>query len=166
MSGVGAWIGGIVGAVFATALIDLLMAEGETKKFVKGIASLLVVAVIIAPLPTLINKDFMLTSQDTIQGGGTQTDDANSYLDRVYLHRYKAYELAIQNKLKAQGIDEVTARIDISYSGGEIVITSVLVDTTNMVLTGQIKNIDINKAILDAVAAVLGQQAISKTSIL
>lgn len=166
MAGIGAWIGGIVGAVFATALIDLLMAEGETKKFVKGIASLLVVAVIIAPLPALINKDFRLTSQDTVQGGGTQTDDTNSYLNKVYLHRYKSYELAIQNKLKSQGIDEVTARIDIQYSGGEIVITSVRIDTANMVLTGQAKNIDINKAILDAVASVLGQQAISKTSIL
>lgn len=166
MVGVGAWIGGIVGAVFTTALIDLLMAEGETKKFVKGIASLLVVAVIIAPLPMLINNDFRLTSQDTIQGGGTQTDDINSYLDRVYLHRYKSYELAIQNKLKSQGIDEVTARIDISYSGGEVVITSVRIDTVNMVLSGQAKNIDINKAILDAVASVLGQQAIGKTSIL
>jgi len=87
------------------------------------------------------------------------------YLRRVYLHRYKNYELAIQNKLKAKGMDEVIVRIDIAYEGGQIVIKSVNVDTSKMVLTGNSTNIDINGAILEAVESVLGRAAAVKTVI-
>lgn len=160
MGAAAGWIGAIVGAVIATALIDLLMAEGETKKYVKGIASLLVLAVIIAPLPSLIDGDFSLTGGETVKSPITETN--NDYLERVYMERYKGYELSIQNKLKAAGIDEVTVRIAISYDGGEIVIDSVNVDTSNLVLKDGSKNIDINVTVKNAVIAVLGRRAESK----
>lgn len=160
MSGVAVWISGIVGAVLATALIDLMMAEGETKKFIKGIASLLVLAVIISPLPALINKDFKLDDSVDTYEQTTLTND--TYLQRVYLHRYKAYELAIQNKLKAKGLDEVIVRIAIEYEGGLITVQSIEVDTSHMVFTGTDRNIDSNAIITDAVTSVLGQGAVNK----
>lgn len=164
MGGFAGWIAGIVGAVIATTIIDLMMAEGETKKFIKGIASLLILAVIIAPLPALINNDFKLI-EDTAADEKPGEDLMEDYLRRVYLHRYKNYELAIQNKLKAKGMDEVIVRIDIAHEGGQIVIKSVNVDTSKMVLTGNSTNIDINGAILEAVESVLGRAAAVKTVI-
>lgn len=47
------WIMSIVGVVILTALFELFMVEGETKKYIKGILSVIVIIVIISPLPNL-----------------------------------------------------------------------------------------------------------------
>jgi len=156
---VAAWITGIVGAVLATALIDVIMAEGETKKFVKGIASLLVIAVIIAPLPAMFDGDFKLIND---AAGNPTTETNDTYLERVYMERYKAYELAIQRKLNAVGIYEVIIRIEIDYDGGEIVVKKVTADVSQAVLSGVTSNIDINGEVTAAVIAVLGESVRKK----
>ena len=52
------WIMSIVGVVILTALFELFMVEGETKKYIKGILSVIVIIVIISPLPNLLKKDY------------------------------------------------------------------------------------------------------------
>jgi hypothetical protein len=157
------WIAAIIGAVLATALIDVVIAEGETKKFIKGIASLLVIAVIIAPLPALFDGNFRLIPDEE---ESLQNPEINqTYLERVYMERYKAYELAIQRRLNAAGIYEAVIRIEIAYEGGEIVVRNVNADLTAAVYSDSAANIDSSSEVVSAVVAVLGEDARSKISI-
>lgn len=144
------WLMGIAGAVVMTTLIDVLIAEGETKKYIKGIASILVLAAIVAPLPALLNKDFKVNYGEIETGEETKKNDA--YLYRIYLEKYRSYELNLQNQLKAKGIDGVTIRINIAYDDGEVVILNVIADISAAVITSKDKNIDINKIIISTVS--------------
>lgn len=158
---IAAWIGSIVSAVLATALIDVVMAEGETKKFIKGIASLLVIAVIIAPLPALFDGNFQVTG-DADGQTGQQTETNETYLERVYMERYKAYELAIQRRLNAVGIYEAVIRIDIEFDGGIVAIKKVTADLSGAVYSAEASNIDSNGEVVSAAVAVLGEDVRGK----
>lgn len=48
-----AWIIGIVGVICLGVLLEILLPEGQTGKYVKGAFSLMVVFVIVAPLPSV-----------------------------------------------------------------------------------------------------------------
>lgn len=56
----GAWIISIVGVICLGILLEIVLPEGQTAKYVKGAFSLLIVFVIAAPLPNLLSKDWKL----------------------------------------------------------------------------------------------------------
>lgn len=56
----GVWIMSIVGVICLGILLEIMLPEGQTAKYVKGAFSLLIVFVIAAPLPNLLNKDWKL----------------------------------------------------------------------------------------------------------
>lgn len=53
-----AWILGIAGVIALTALAEILLPEGETAKYIKGVLAVFIVAAIIAPLPYLLDGSF------------------------------------------------------------------------------------------------------------
>jgi len=53
-----AWIVSIVGVICLGVLLEIVLPEGQTAKYVKGAFSLLVVFVIASPLPALIKGNF------------------------------------------------------------------------------------------------------------
>lgn len=53
-----AWLLSIVGVVAIGVLLEILLEEGQTTKYIKGVFSLAVVFVIVAPLPKLLDKNF------------------------------------------------------------------------------------------------------------
>jgi len=113
-----------------------------------------VLAAIIAPLPALLDGDFSFkTNDENLFSGGSSND---TYLNRIYNERYKGYELSLQNKLKAKGIDGVTVRINIAYNGGLVEIMSVAADVSQAVITSGDKNIDINMTVISTISAGLG----------
>ncbi|MCL2630927.1 MAG: stage III sporulation protein AF [Firmicutes bacterium] len=122
---------GIAGAIVLTTLIDVLLAEGETKKYVKGIVALLVLGAIIAPLPALLNKDIDFTFQNPSYQVTENPQMNENYLNRIYMERYKAYELNCQNLLKAHGIEGAKVRIDIANINGKVEILTANVDLSN-----------------------------------
>lgn len=52
-----AWLLGIVGVVSLGVLIEIIMPEGEHSKYIKGIFSLVVIFVIVAPFPKLLKGE-------------------------------------------------------------------------------------------------------------
>ena len=52
------WIMSIVGITALGVLMDILLPEGETSKYIKGIFALFTVFVIIYPLPKIVNGNF------------------------------------------------------------------------------------------------------------
>ncbi len=55
---IGAWILSVVGVICLGIMLEIVLPDGKTTKYIKGTFSLLVVLVIASPLPSLINKEF------------------------------------------------------------------------------------------------------------
>ncbi|MBO5655011.1 MAG: stage III sporulation protein AF [Clostridia bacterium] len=100
------WLIGVVGIIALGLLLEILIPEGQTSKYVKGAFSLLVIFAVISPLPKLLNGEYQLDFVDTEYS-----------VDRNYLvyttSRYtSSIESDLEKVLAEQGID----------SGVEIVI--------------------------------------------
>lgn len=57
-----AWLMSIVGITALGVLLEILLEDGETSKYVKGVFAIAVVLVIVAPLPKLLNKEWTFDS--------------------------------------------------------------------------------------------------------
>ena len=55
------WIISVVGVILLSVLTDVLLPEGQMNKYVKGIFSILLIFVIIAPLADFLRKDIEIS---------------------------------------------------------------------------------------------------------
>ncbi|MBO7222477.1 MAG: stage III sporulation protein AF [Clostridia bacterium] len=100
------WLIGVVGIIALGLLLEILIPEGQTSKYVKGAFSLLVIFAVISPLPKLLNGEYQLDFVDT-----EYSVDRN-YLVYVTSRYTSSIESDLEKVLAEQGID----------SGVEIVI--------------------------------------------
>ena len=56
MSAISAWILGIVGVVVLSIIVDLVMPNGSTSKFIKNIFAFVIVIVILSPIVSFLSK--------------------------------------------------------------------------------------------------------------
>lgn len=127
------WMMSIVGIVCLGVLLDLIMPEGQTSKYIKGIFSLLVIFVIVSPLPKLFGEgiDFKIP-ESTIQLNQEYLQDISD-LKLVYK------ENSVDSLLKKSGFDSNTK---IKYENSDLSkIQSVCVTLSNKVIDEKDKNI-------------------------
>ena len=120
----GAWILSIAGVICLGILLEIVLPEGKTAKYVKGAFSLLVVFAIVAPLPKLIKSDFDLNVDADIQSWSQNDDYTTAY--------YSAFEDKVQNALLQEGCE---SKVKINVSSG--VIARVEVTVYDMRLDGK-----------------------------
>lgn len=94
-----AWIISIVGVVVLGVLVDVMLPEGSTAKYIKGVFGLIALAVMIAPLPKLFNRDFNFESLISDNTAQIQTD--NNFIKDVM----GDYKLKIVDKIE-KALDE------------------------------------------------------------
>ncbi len=150
------WIMGIVGAICLTVLIDVMMQDGETKKYVKGITALIVLAVIIAPLPKLLNEGFEF--DQTIQNYANTANKHSLNNDFIYaVNQEKADELSINSQyyLKQNGFENVKITCYVDYCS-DFKLRLVNVDLSQLVINKNVENININDEIIQLVLKATG----------
>ncbi len=108
------WVSGIVLSIIAVTLIDVVMAEGETRKFIKGIASLLVLFAVVSPLPTLLNSSF---SWDDIFGDTTVMSLNVDYLEDINEKKIAVYQTESEEYFAACGISGTV--VTLFYTDGD-----------------------------------------------
>ncbi|MBO4472509.1 MAG: stage III sporulation protein AF [Clostridia bacterium] len=92
------WILSIVGMVLSVTLTEILLPEGQTAKYIKGVISLMVVYVVIAPIPALLQSKIDINTFFDFSLSSYESDDAfiqlikedkqsalGDELDRLYL---------------------------------------------------------------------------------
>jgi len=92
------WILSIVGMVLTVTLTEILLPEGQTAKYIKGVISLMVVYVVIAPIPALLQSKIDINTFFDFSLSSYESDDAfiqlikedkqsalGDELDRLYL---------------------------------------------------------------------------------
>ena len=151
------WVLSVVSIIVLMMILELFLSEGETKKYIKGIMSLIIILVIISPLPSLLKKDFSIESffmENQNASKDIQTD--KEFLYRIYISQYAEKELKIQEMLKEDGISEVIVDININYASDySVVIESVVVNIENAVITINKENINIIDKINNTVISVI-----------
>lgn len=147
------WIISIVCAVVLSVIFDLLLTEGETKKYIKGIMSAIVIVVIIAPLPGVLKNDINI-SEVYQEGEGVRQD--SDLLFRLYTAQYDGKERQIESYIEDKGISGCSVSINFSYDASSTEIISVIVSAQNAVISEKGKNININEVIVEAVQRAVG----------
>lgn len=101
-----AWLLSIVGVVSLGVLLEILLADGETAKYIKGVFALAVVLILVAPLPKFFNKDFNLNDFF-----GKEMQTQTTFLNSVNERKNQERENRILNELKKSDINVQKVRI-------------------------------------------------------
>ena len=84
------WLLGVVGVISLGLLLEILIPEGQTSKYVRGAFSLLVIFVVISPLPKLLGGEYDLNF-----------DDVSYEIDSDYvIYTSSQYESSLENDVE------------------------------------------------------------------
>ena len=92
------WLLGVVGVISLGLLLEILIPEGQTSKYVKGAFSLLVIFVLISPLPKLLGGEYDFNFD------GVSYEIDTDYLTYATNQYTRTLEDDLEEILKEQGI--------------------------------------------------------------
>lgn len=147
MSSFSVWVLSIAGICVLSVLVELILPEGQTRKYIKAIFSFFVILVIVAPLPKLVGSgiDF-----DDILAG----DEVGIQEDFIYqLNRDKLDSISssIEGDLKEQGIDGVKILLSANIFSSNLQIEAVFVDLFELVISDENQHINTHEIIIKTV---------------
>ena len=116
----------ILGIVLIGSLIDIIVPEGKTSKFIKGMYAIFVLAVIINPLSKLLKK----TSFYIQTSSGVASESSKLIYDDIVANK----EIYVKKVLEDNGILNVDIKLQYSIENDEIVIDNCKVNMKNIVI--------------------------------
>lgn len=141
----GAWLLKITGVIALSTLSSLLIPNGQTKKYVKGIFALITLFVLVSPLPKLLKSDFsgFPNAFDTV----SELEIDETFLYGVVTNAYKTQERNIEKFLKEKGIESKVKFVVKSETSSEIDYVNVILsdksferDKSNNIDIGALKS--------------------------
>ena len=138
------WLLSITGVIFLGVLFDLIYPNGKTNTLCKTIFGVVAVVVMITPI---LNIDL-----DKLTLGGSVNQQLINNLEEAKIQSIKT---RIDTHLKSCGISGVIVKIDIILSEDEFFIDKIYLDTTNLVLTENVTNINKYEVIIKEVSGLL-----------
>lgn len=141
----GAWLLKITGVIALSTLSSLLIPNGQTKKYVKGIFALITLFVLVSPLPKLLKSDFsgFPNAFDT----AVELEIDETFLYGVATNAYKTQERNIEKFLKEKGIEAKVKFVVKSETSSEIDYVNVILsdmsferDKSNSIDIGALKS--------------------------
>ena len=127
----------ILGIVLAGVFIDIIVPTGSISKYIKGIYSIFVIAVIITPVIKFLNK----THDFTIKYEEYNVND--NLLKYIHKMRATSLETNIENLLNEEGFSNVDIIINYSIENNELKYNSCNVNLKNLEISAD--NLHINK---------------------
>ena len=138
------WLLSIIGVVFLGVLFDLLYPEGRVNKLCKSIFGIFATFVMISPLFDFdINKIFVDVKENTL------------LIDSINNAKEDTYKKKIIKHLQDCGICGVSVEIKSNLDYNDFVIENVYVDSTNLVLTENVTNINKYEVIAKEISGVI-----------
>lgn len=142
------WLLGLVGIAILSVLVDILLPEGQTNKFIKGIFSLLIVFTLISPLAKLKNAEIdysemfssgeIAVSEDYVQKATEREkqiiiDDLTDILERKGIKVEKiVLNLKDGNINNIEKVSVKTTRTDLSETVKELVSEKLAIDKNSV----------------------------------
>lgn len=138
------WLLSIVGVSFLGVLLDLIYPNGKTSSFCKSIFGIVAMIVLISPIFNI--------SIDQIKQEELVNEDI---IDVINEARIDSMQREFESRLRSRGIDGVDVELDIIFVDNDIVIQNVFVDSTNLVLTENVTNINKYEVISKEIAQIV-----------
>ena len=113
------WCEGIIVAVFISIIIEMLVPEGNNKKYIKVVAGIFIIFVILNPILENINMEMDIDFENIFQLETIETSsDFNNNMKDVYII---GIEDAIKNEIseKGYGVHSVDVMVDSNYENIE-----------------------------------------------
>ncbi len=105
------WLLGIVGIICLGLLLEIVLPDGQTTKYVRGAFSLLVIFVVIAPLPKLFGGDY------TVVFDGVDYDIDTDFVHTQAINYTSSLEEDLEKILESEGYE---ARVEIVTKEGSV----------------------------------------------
>ncbi len=144
---ISAWILSIAGICILSVLIDLFLPEGSSSSHIKTIFNFVIIFVIIAPLPGLLQKDFdasLIFNENEIV---LQED----YIYQLNRDKLTMLEKTIENKLTNDGLLNIDISISANIFTTQMTIDAVYVDLSNLVIQDNLEHINIENEIIEVI---------------
>lgn len=138
------WLLSIVGVVFLSILFDLIYPNGKTNAFCKSIFGIIAIFIIISPILKIDIDNIDINSSTT-----------NALVENINKSKENSIKLKIEAHLKNCGINGVIVRIESNLTTESFEIEKIYIDSTNLVLTENITNINKYEVITKEVAQLL-----------
>ena len=138
------WLLSITGVIFLGVLFDLIYPNGKTNTLCKTIFGVVAVVVMITPI---LNIDL-----DKLTLGGSVNQQLINNLEEAKIQSIKT---RVDTHLKSCGISGVIVKIDIILSEDKFYIDKIYLDTTNLVLTENVTNINKYEVIANEISKVV-----------
>lgn len=97
------WILSIVGMVLTVTLTEIMLPEGQTAKYIKGLISLMVVYVVLIPVPHLLNANLDINSFFNFSSERYQIDSA--FIQIIKEDKQSALEKGLEEVFRAEGLN-------------------------------------------------------------
>ena len=144
------WVLSIAGVVSLSVIVELIMPEGNLNKYIRGVFSFIIMLVIIAPLPSLVGKNFDF-SNIGLEGQYQLQED---YIYQMNVYKTQALQNDISNQIKQSGYDNVVVSVSSENYSSQFKIKAIYVELANLVINGQAQHtniVDIEKEILQII---------------
>lgn len=135
----------ILGIVVIGVFLDVIIPSGAINKYIKGIYSIFVVAVIINPVIKFVNKNhnFVINYKEY-----NENEDLLNY---IFNKRATALENDMENILSSNGFSNIDIKLNISIENNELRYSSCKINLENMVISSDKLNINKYEFIKDII---------------
>lgn len=149
------WCEGIIVGVMISLIIELIIPEGNNKKYVKVISGIFIIFTVLNPIFQNLNFDFEKTFDELFDNSSVETSTVDVYVNN---EMKDVYILGIENDikefLKGNGykVEKVNIKLDLNYE--EIISLEIKIkdfeniediEIQNIVISDDKENIDKNK---------------------
>lgn len=147
MNGFSVWVLSIAGICVLSVLVELILPDGQTRKYIKAIFSFFVIIVIVSPLPKLVKNGVDLDSIIAGDNIGIQED----FIYQLNRNKLDSISLNIENELKEQGIDGVKILLSANIFSSKLEIEAVFVDLFELVIPDDKQHINTHEIIIKTI---------------
>lgn len=148
MSDISIWILSIAGVIVLSVVVDLVMPNGSTSKFIKNIFAFVIVIVIISPIVSFLSNKNLVLDDFFKEKSIVVQDEFIASVNRQLLDKM---EEDIQKTLKANGINNVQVGFSADIFQNELKIEQISVDLSQIVIDEKISHINIKTSIRDII---------------
>lgn len=139
MTFLSAWTLSVAGIVVIAQLVDIILPDGQTAKYIKSVIAVIIVCVLIQPISAI--KEIDLIGDNT-----TVMAIDQYYLDSIYLSKVEQTEKAVLDTITEINAD-FTATVICSRHENNPKIDYVVVNTTKSEINGE-KNIQFKEQVI------------------
>lgn len=141
------WLLSVAGISVLTILIDVILPNGQTNKYIKGLVSFCMVFVIISPIPALVKQDFDLEKIFAAQTIEIEKD----FVYQVNRTKLSYLQNQVVQALEQEGFANVLVTVNGNIFEMDMKIKNVFVDLSDLVISPNNQHKDIKKTISEIV---------------